>query len=77
MAPTHSPNVPPTSCSLKLFFFSFHWSHAHILTLQSWGLVPNPAGPATVWDSYLLVTFETQLYAFCFFLPIGHMAQTL
>lgn len=77
MAPTHPPNVAPTSFSLKLFFLSFHWSCVYILTVQSWGLVPTPAGTATVWDSYLLVTFETQLYAFCFFLPIGHMAQML
>lgn len=48
-----------------------------ILPLPSWGLVPIPAAPVTVWDPHLLVTFETQPYAFCFFLPIGHMAQML
>lgn len=59
------------------FLFSFPLElcvHPHSIQL---GLVPTPAGTATVWDSYLLVTFESQPYAFCFFLPIGHMAQTL
>lgn len=76
MAPTHPPDVHPTSCSVRFSFFLSSGAVC-ILTLQRWGLVPTPAGAATMWDSYLLVTFETQLYAFCFFLPIGHMAQML
>lgn len=48
-----------------------------VLAVSILSVASTPAGTATVWDSHLLVTFETQLDAFCFFLPIGHMAQML